>query len=108
MLQTSAEFDLTDGSPDFSIDLAAVADGLGGFNVTATLLQDGDLPVVLTDTIAATALIGNQFGVRTNPGFNTLEVGVDNLAASVVVPEPTTAAVGMLGLGLLAARRRRH
>jgi hypothetical protein len=106
VLQTSTSFDLTDGSPDFNIDLVGVADGLGNFDVTATLSPDGDAPIVLTETIAASDLAGQIFGVRTNPGFNTLEVGVDNLAASVIVPEPASAAA--LGVvGLLGLRRRR-
>lgn len=106
-LQQSASFDLTDGTPDFSIDLVGVADGLGNFDITATLTPDGNTPIVLTDTVTAGDLLqGNRFGVRVNPTFNTVEVGIDNLAVNVVIPEPTSA-MALGALGLLGLRRRR-
>ncbi|MEM7807148.1 MAG: PEP-CTERM sorting domain-containing protein [Planctomycetota bacterium] len=105
-LLTSSVFDLTDGTPDFTITLSGVFLPGGDVDVTATLLQDGDAPIVLNTLFDGSLLAGSRFGVRTNPGFNTLEVGVDNLAAAVVIPEPASAAA--LGLiGLIGLRRRR-
>ncbi len=49
---------------------------------------------------------GDDFGVRLQPRFNTLEASIDNLAIDVVpVPEPATMA-GLAALRLFMVRRR--
>ncbi|MEM7576921.1 MAG: PEP-CTERM sorting domain-containing protein [Planctomycetota bacterium] len=106
VIATSSSFDLTDGSPDFTIDLAGSFDGSGNLQITASLTDiNGANNQTLTPLIAAVDVpAGDQFGVRVSPGFNGYEVGVDNL--SVVVPEPGSLTLGALGGLALLARRR--
>ncbi len=77
-LGASNEFDLTDGSPNFSISLAATSSN-DGLSVVARLLEDGeDLVAPINAEIARSGIpVGKSFGLRFNPGFNTLEVAVD-------------------------------
>ncbi|MEM7807149.1 MAG: hypothetical protein AAF561_03465 [Planctomycetota bacterium] len=79
-LDVTNEFDLTDGTPDFSIKLTAERDG-DDVTVMARLIEnEQDIVAPLTAELAAGDLPpGNQFGIRFNPGFNTLEVAVDDL-----------------------------
>ncbi|MEM6332863.1 MAG: PEP-CTERM sorting domain-containing protein [Planctomycetota bacterium] len=104
---SAATFDLTDGTPDFSIDLAGTPLVGGDLSVVATLTdENGANSQVLSTTVLAADLPGgDQFGVRLAPGFNGYEVGVDNVA--VVVPEPASLALALGGIALMAARRRR-
>ncbi len=107
-LATSAVFDLTDGTPNFNLTLAGVFQPDGSVVVTATFLDDGGENVIaaLSDTVAGVDIPGgNQFGVRTQIGFNAFEASFDNLAVNVV-PEP--ASLALLGLGGLVMLKRRR
>ncbi len=82
-LAASDEFDLTDGSPDFRLEMVGtpIDDGL---EIGVRLVQDGEPafePLVAT-VGRGDVPDGNQFGLRVNPAFNTLEVAFDNLLIS--------------------------
>jgi hypothetical protein len=84
-LAKSEEFDLTDGSPDFRIELTGEMESDGLIVVKARLVQgDEDTVEPLTaDVPPADRPNGNQFGLRVNPAFNTIEVGFDNVTIEV-------------------------
>ena len=111
-LATSGGFDLTDGSPDFTVSLAGTFDADRNVALTATLVDaGGQNNQTLTGTVAAGAFpVGNDFGVRIQPGFNTYRVTFDDLTvtlnAATPIPEPASlGAVGVLA-GLTVLRRR--
>jgi hypothetical protein len=80
-LATSGEFDLTDGSPDFSLELVGTMTDEGGLAVVARITEDGrDLVAPLEGTILPEDRpTGELFGVRLNPSFNTMELALDDL-----------------------------
>ena len=81
-LAESGVFDLTDGTPDFSLEVVGSYADDGNLKVVAKLLQDGREAVAPLEADVAEADLpnGERFGVRINPGFNTLELAMDNLA----------------------------
>jgi hypothetical protein len=79
-LASSGEFDLTDGSADFSIELVGTMED-GAYQLVARIIEDGDdlvAPLKATMTEAERPK-GDQFGIRVNPMFNTVEIGFDNV-----------------------------
>jgi hypothetical protein len=89
-LAASGDFNLTDGSNDFSLQLTGTQNADGDYEVVARLIEgDDDRVRPLEVTVAAAELPqGEKFGIRVNPGFNTLELGFDNVVIQAgEVPE---------------------
>ncbi|MEM6459828.1 MAG: PEP-CTERM sorting domain-containing protein [Planctomycetota bacterium] len=105
-LDGSTTFDLTDGSPDYNVLLSGTSLGNGDVELTATLTDIGGQNTQTLSAVVASGDLpgGDEFGVRVNTGFNTIELGVDNIA--VVIPEPGSLALAAAGLGLVLSRRR--
>jgi hypothetical protein len=81
-LAVSDEFDLTDGSPDFTLTLAARPHADGGLDVLLRFEDAGAHrePINLTGVVAdEDRPRGRDFGVRLQPGFNRFTVGVEEL-----------------------------
>ncbi|MEO0586973.1 MAG: PEP-CTERM sorting domain-containing protein [Planctomycetota bacterium] len=108
ILGTSAAFDLTDGTPDFSIQLDGVFQPGGDLDLTATFTDAGGENAVapLLATVAGVDIPGgSNAGVRAAIGFNNFEVGVDTLTVALI-PEPgSLALLGVAGAAVLVRRR---
>jgi hypothetical protein len=104
---SSAFFNLTDGSPDFTITLAGV-ETVGGVDLTASFTDLGGNNVIpaITTTVSGVFPSSNNFGVRAQSGFNTFEVAFDSLSVSLTpIPEPAWLAAILTGAGMLLRRR---
>lgn len=108
ILATSPVFDLTDGTPDFSIQLDGVFLPSTDLELTATFTDAGGENIVapLVQTVVGVDIPGGaNAGVRASIGFNNFEVGVDNLSVAVI-PEPASLALVGAALACVVARRR--
>lgn len=111
-------FGLTDADADLS--LVEIADTVANSGVidknpaTSTLKGDGTfVDVSFNHTVEAADLLRNgNIGIliaATGSGSNTTQSFFDNVRLDVVpIPEPASLAMGLVGFGALALRRRRR
>lgn len=96
----------TFGSPYFSLEFATGSDGIGGMFYSLkdlnnnTLMSDG----ALTGTALTDDILGLDISVDTNGASGDGFLVIDNVS---LIPEPSSALLGLLGATLAFTRRRR-
>lgn len=117
---STATIQVTDGGTPFTFDSVDdssnngqsgfhIAASLGGNSVyseSATLANAAGAFQTYSSTLADAAKLIDTLDITITPGSGTTSVNLDNIVLNASVPEPVTGTSILLGLGILAMRRR--